>query len=87
MSDGNSNSDGNTPGLSAPEVMSHVGGPFEPTTDVLSDPFHLIDPFMSHSSALSGPEGAIQVNHHVIHNIPVTEPGQDYAGARDLGAQ
>lgn len=77
MTEGNSQSDGTPAGLSAPEIMSHVGGPFEPTTNVMSDPFTLVDPWMSHPETLSGPEGTIQVQHHVIHDIPVVQPGQD----------
>lgn len=87
MSDGNSQSDGNPAGLSAPEIMSHVGGPFEPTTQVINDPFNAVDPFMSHPVPMSGPEGNIVVQTHKIHDIPVAEPAQDIAGVRDAGSQ
>ena len=88
MSDGNSNSDGNSQGLSAPTIMSHVGGPFEPTVQVLDDPFTQVDPFMSHPIAMSaGAEGNILVQAHKIHDIPIVEPAQDIAGARDAGSQ
>jgi hypothetical protein len=86
--DGNANSDGTPAGLSAPDIMSHVGGPFEPTTNVIRDPFNVVDPFMSHPVAMSaGAEGNIVVQAHVIHDIPVVEPGQDIAGVRDAGTQ
>lgn len=88
MSDGNSNSDGTPQGLSAPTIMSHVGGPFEPTTNVIDDPFNVVDPFMSHPIAMSaGTEGNIVVQAHKIHDIPVVEPAQDMAGVRDAGSQ
>lgn len=87
MTEGNSNSDGNPQGLSAPEIMSHVGGPFEPTVEVLDDPLSIVDPFMSHPVPMTGPEGNIVVQTHKIHSIPIVEPGQDIAGARDAGAQ
>ena len=87
MSDGNSQSDGNTQGLSAPEILSHVGGPFEPTAQVLDEPVAYPDPFMRHPVMMHHPEGSVMANHHVLHPLPTTEPAQDYAGARDMGAQ
>jgi len=79
MSDGNAQTDGNTQGVSAPTVMSHVGGGVEPTSPVLQAPPGDVANIMQ--------IGEIAVEHHPVRVFPQGEPQQDFAGARDNGAQ